>query len=131
MKVIFQNIYFGEERHITYPSEDMNNNILRVAEKIGEKITKATISCVECFEGYTKDIFAYRDRLPKELDVKASEMESYALFETARYFNKKAACILTTADRIGSKDETLSALDRQKALNNMNVLGLEYLITVG
>ena len=44
--------------------------------------------------------------------------------ETAKLTNKKAACLLTVADIIGS--EAMESEDREKSLNTMIYLALEY-----
>ena len=54
----------------------------------------------------------------------ACEMESFALFENARYLNKKAACLLTISDNIVTKEAT-SSQEREKNLNKMIELALE------
>ena len=53
-------------------------------------------------------------------------MEAFALFETAKLTNKKAACLLTVADIIGG--EAMGSQDREKSLNSMINLALEYFV---
>ena len=124
----FAKHFRGIEKHISYPSKDVNEKVMLAAENLRVNVKVENMACTECFEGYTKDIFSLYNRFPKELDIKGSEMEAFALFETAEELGKKAGCILTVADRIGSKSEVLSAVDREKSLNTMNKLGLETLI---
>ena len=112
------------ESHVSYPDKQINNEIEKLAKELNINIILANTACSECFEGYTPDIYAFSNRFPKELDIKASEMEAFALFETAKLTNKKAACILTIADIIGS--EAMDVADRQTSLNTMIKLGLEY-----
>ena len=54
----------------------------------------------------------------------AAEMESFALFQNARYLNKKAACLLTISDNIVTGEST-SSEEREKNLNQMIKIALE------
>ena len=54
-------------------------------------------------------------------------MEAFALFYTAKYLNKKAACLLTVVDSHYKKQE-ISAEAREKSLNDMIVLALETVV---
>lgn len=116
----------GIENHISYPDKDMVENILDIANDLQVPVKLVNTACSECFEGYTPDINAFSSRFPKDLDIQASEMEAFALFETAKLTNKKAACILTVADIIGS--EAMDITDREQSLNIMNKLALEYFV---
>ena len=51
-------------------------------------------------------------------------MEAFALFYTAKYLNKKAACLLTVVDSHYKKQENTSE-EREKSLNDMILLALE------
>ena len=52
------------------------------------------------------------------------EMESYALFATAAYFNKKAITLLTVSDSLVS-DEITTAKEREKTFTTMMKIALE------
>lgn len=52
------------------------------------------------------------------------EMESYALFATAAYFNKKAITLLTVSDSLVS-DEITTAEEREKTFTTMMEIALE------
>ena len=116
----------GAENHVSYPNEKMMLNLQDLAKELEIDIKLANIACSECFEGYTPNLYAFSNRFPKELDIKASEMEAFALFETAKLTNKKAACLLTVADIIGG--EAMDSQDREKSLNSMINLALEYFV---
>lgn len=115
----------GVENHVSYPDEEMVEDLKNLAEELSIDVKLANTACSECFEGYTPDIYAFSSRFPEELDIKASEMEAFALFETAKLTNKKAACLLTVADIIGK--EAMDIADRETSLNTMINLALEYL----
>jgi purine-nucleoside phosphorylase len=54
----------------------------------------------------------------------AAEMEAFALFANAKYFNKTAATLLTVSDNIVTH-EKISAEEREKSLAVMTRLALE------
>ncbi len=77
---------------------------------------------------HSGDPFYRIDRnLPKivaENNCMAAEMESFALFANAKYFNKTAATLLTVSDIIPVK-KMITAKEREKSLNQMTRLALE------
>lgn len=58
------------------------------------------------------------------MGVLGVEMESYALFATAAYLNKKALTLLTVSDSLVSKEET-TAQEREKTFTAMMEIALE------
>ena len=70
-----------------------------------------------------EDIQKLFDRFPKDLKILGSEMESFALFYSAKVLNKKAGCLLTVVDSMFEK-QSISADERQTSLNNMITLAL-------
>ena len=101
-----------------------NSIINETAQELNTKLIKANVLCSECFDYYIEDLNILLNRLPKEYNISAAEMESFALFYTANYLNKKAACLLTVVDSHYKKQE-ISAAEREKSLNDMIVLALE------
>jgi purine-nucleoside phosphorylase len=57
-------------------------------------------------------------------DLLAAEMEAFALFANAQYFNKGAACLLTVSDNIVTHT-MISPEEREKSLLTMMKLALE------
>ncbi len=110
--------------HLTQASSDINNIIKEVALKNNMKYIEGNVLCSECFDYYIENIDILLNRLPKEFNITAAEMESFALFYTAKYLNKKAACLLTVVDSHYKKQE-ISSEEREKSLNDMIVLALE------
>jgi len=51
-------------------------------------------------------------------------MEAFALFYTAKYFNRDASCLLSVVDS-RFKNQEISAQDRETSLNNMIKIALE------
>ena len=98
----------------------LNNIIESTAKSNGKKIVKGNIYCSDVF--YEKD-YDYKERA-NELDVLGIEMETFALFNNARKFDKKATALLTVSDLFGSQDK-LTSLEREKELNDMITLALD------
>ena len=114
----------NKDCHLVDASEDINNIIKQTANKNNIKLVEGNVLCSECFDYYIEDINILLNRLPKEFNITAAEMESFALFYTAKYFNKKAACLLTVVDSHYKKQE-ISAEEREKSLNDMILVALE------
>ena len=114
----------GKEEHICEANKDLNNILEKTAEKIGIPYIKGNTLCNDCFDGYIDNIVAFLKRLPKELNIIACEMEAFALFYMARYFNKKASCLLTVVDSYYTKQKS-SSEEREHSLNNMIKIALE------
>ena len=114
----------NKDCHLTSASEDINSIIKQTGTDLNIKFVEGNVLCGECFDYYVEDINVLLNRLPKEFNITAAEMESFALFYTANYLNKKAACLLTVVDSHYKKQE-LSSEAREKSLNDMILLALE------
>lgn len=114
----------NKDCHLIESDLDLNNKIKQTAEKLNTKCIEGNALCSECFDYYIEDINTLLNRLPSDLKISACEMEAFALFYTAKYLNKKAACLLTVVDSHYKKQE-ISAEAREKSLNNMIILALE------
>lgn len=114
----------NKDCHLISASEDINSIIKQTGTDLNIKFVEGNVLCGECFDYYVEDINILLDRLPKEFNITAAEMESFALFYTANYLNKKAACLLTVVDSHYKKQE-LSSEDRENSLNDMILLALE------
>ena len=110
--------------HIINSSEELNSIIEKTANSIGINYIKGNTLCNDCFDGYLDNIPAFINRFPKDLNIIACEMEAFALFYLAKYFNKKASCLLTVVDSY-YKQQEISSEEREKSLNSMIKLGLE------
>ena len=101
-------------------SESLNHVIESVAKDKNKSLVKGNIYCADAF--YEKD-YDYKKRA-KEKKVLGIEMETFALFNNARKFNKGCAAMLTVSDLFGNT-EKLSSEEREKGLNEMIELALE------
>lgn len=114
----------NENCHIANASVSLNSLIKETASEQNIKYVSTNVLCSECFDYYIKDLNVLLNRLPKEHNITAAEMESFALFYTAQYLNKEAACLLTVVDSHSKKQE-VSSEAREKSLNDMILLALE------
>ena len=107
---------------ITYPDPLLNDAILKTAQESG-------IECKTC-RVHSSDVFYTAPEMGTFRDLAARtqsdcvEMESFALFNTAKMLGKKAACLLSISDSFVTGAE-LSSEERQTSLNAMLTLALE------
>lgn len=109
--------------NIVSADRDLNKIIEETAKEENIKYTKGTVLCNECFDPYLPDKDAVIKSAPKEIEIIAAEMESFALFYNAKRENKKAACILTVSD-VPKSGASITADQRQNSLNGMIILAL-------
>lgn len=113
----------GNDEHLASSSNDLNEKLIESAKDLNIDLIKGNTFCSEVFDYYT-DLDAFMKLFPKDLDIIASEMEAFALFYTAKYFNKKASCLLTVVDSHYQNKE-ITAEERQTSLNNMIQIALD------
>lgn len=101
-------------------SIELNKVVNDVANDSNIELVKGNIYCSDAF--YELD-YDYNERA-KQKDVLGIEMETFALFNNAKHFNKNATALLTVSDLFFST-EKLSSLDRERNLNEMIILALE------
>ena len=114
----------GVDCHRVFADKNLNESLTATAKKLGINLISGDVLCSEVFDYYVKDLDALIKRFPKDLNIIGAEMESFALFYTAKYLNKKSACLLTVVDSRYKKQE-ISAEEREKSLNTMIELALE------
>ena len=120
----FAYTFNSEECHLAYATKELNGIIEQTASEQNIKCVKGNILCSECFDLYIPKLQELLDRIPKDLNIIAAEMESFVLFYLAKLLNKKAACLLTVVD-IPTKQNQISAEAREVALKDMIKLSLE------
>ena len=113
-----------KECHIAEADSELNSKLEETASKINIPYVKGNTLCNDCFDGYLDDIDSFIARFPKDLNIIACEMEAFALFYIAKYFNKKAACLLTVVDS-HYKNQVSTPEERERSLNDMIKLALE------
>lgn len=113
-----------KECHIAEASEKLNSKLEETAKKVSINLVKGNTLCNDCFDGYLDDIEGFVARFPKDLNIIACEMEAFALFYMAKYFNRDAACLLTVVDSYYKNQES-TAEERERSLNDMIKIALE------
>ena len=114
------------ETHLSNASKKINDIMEEVAKEMNIKYLKGYGSCSEVFDVYLDDE-KYQDminHLPKNLEIKAVEMEAFALFYIANMLNRKAACLLTVVDSRYQKEIIVTSKEREQKLDNMINLAL-------
>lgn len=114
----------GSDCHYVEADANLNNIIKKAANNNSIKLFAENILCSECFDYYIKSLDDLLNRLPSEYNLVGAEMESFALFYTAKYLNKKAACLLSVVDSHAKKEE-ISSEAREKSLNDMIKIALD------
>ena len=112
----------GCTEDVLYPSQVLNDKIMKAAEALGKTLPMARVHSSDVFyragdPNYFKDLVA-------DNGVSVVEMESFALFHNANVTGKNAACILTISDSF-VKPEILTAEERQNSFTNMIEIALE------
>jgi len=112
----------GDSEKIQKPSEAINAKIDEASKELNIPVKEGYVN--------SSDVFYYEDsqlaksiETVKKYNLKAAEMESFALFHNAKVLGKNAACLLTVSDVIGSGEET-TAEERQKSFTNMMKVAL-------
>ncbi len=111
----------GSTEEYAYPSDELNEELLKIAEKLQIHITKGTVHSSDVF--YRENFKEY-EAIRDTYGAIAVEMESFALFHNANVTGKKAACLLTVSDSL-VKDEATTAEERQNAFTKMMDIALE------
>lgn len=113
--------------HIVKATESLNNIILETAKSYNLKLISGNTVCTDCFDLYMTDVNQFLERLPKDFNPIAAEMEAFALMYTAKMLNKKAACLISVVD---SKhfENVATPEERQNALNEMITIALNSIL---
>ena len=110
----------GYKDKLVKSDDSLNNIIESTAKSNNKKLVKGNIYCCDAF--YEKE-YDFKER-SNDKDVLGIEMETFALFNNAKKFNKKATALLTVSDLFNSS-EKLTSEEREKELNDMIILALE------
>lgn len=114
----------NDNTKFVYADRELNKIIEDVSKEDDIPIRKENIACTECFDLYVNDMDVIIDKFPKDKNIVGNEMESFALFYTAKTLNKRAGCLLTVVDSLRKK-QSLTAEERQKSLNDMIKIALD------
>ena len=116
----------NEHENFAKASLELTDRLQEVANKLNIKVVRGCAISSDCFDLYMTNVDEFISRLPKDKDLVAVEMESFALFYIAKLLGKEAGCLLTVVDSY-HKENRVSAEDRQNSLDNMVRIALESL----
>ena len=117
----------NEHVNLAESSKNLTDLVENVAKRENINIVRGNVCSSDCFDWYMTDLSKFLERLPKDLNIIAAEMESFALFYIAKLLNKEAACLLTVVDSHAKKEE-LTAEQRQNSIDKMTILALESIL---
>ena len=109
----------NSDERILYANQELNEKIKNTSKNLNIDLKEIRVLSTDAFYNETEK--------PDEMinqNILAVEMEAFALFQNAKYLNKKASCLLTISDNLVTKEETTS-IEREKNLNDMIKLALE------
>ncbi len=112
----------NSDEKILYSSINLNDKIKKTALKKNYELKECRVLSTETFYNETEE----PTKIVNQYKCKAVEMETFALFQNAKYLNKQAACLLTISDNFITK-EKLSSLEREQKLDEMIEIALETL----
>ena len=119
----FAKTYCGNEDDVQKPSEELCEKLRESAKKSGIVLHEGMIESSDVF--YFEDAQnEENDRIVREKNIIACEMESFGLFAVAKALGKKAACLLTVSDHLVTHKETTPE-ERQTRLLNMIRVALD------
>ena len=124
---MFAYTYSGKECHLIKSSDMLNNKIKNVSNKLNISLTFGNTLCTEVFEPYMTNSLEFKKRLPKELNIINSEMESFALLYVAKILNKDAACLTTISDSPFT-NENMTTNQREKGFSDMITIALNTIL---
>lgn len=113
----------NDDTHVAFASDFLNNKIEETAKSMNCKYKLGATICSEVFDLYMEDSTKFFDRVPKDIDYIACEMEAFALFYNAKMLGKNASCLLTVVDD-AVHGGNATAEEREKNLMSMIELAL-------
>ncbi len=118
----FARVAFDMRGHVMKSNKTLNNKMHKAAEKLGIPLTDIRVHSSDVFY-HDNPKFSW-ERVRDEEGCKAVEMESFALFATAKHLNKKATCLLTISDSFINPASNTTAEQRQNTFTNMMKIAL-------
>lgn len=114
----------NEDCHIVSSNPELNELIINTAKENKIKLFVGNTICTDMPDFYMTDMNQLFTRLPDNFNPISAEMEAFALLYVAKFFNKKATCIMSVVDSIYIKDVATTE-ERETGLNNMIKLALD------
>lgn len=115
--------------HIVNSNNELNHVIEETALNNNINLVKGNTICTDAVDFYMTDVNKFLERVPDGFNPISSEMEAFALFYNAKFFNKKASCLMSVVDSKYIKNVATTE-ERQTGLNNMIKLALDSAIKI-
>ncbi len=119
----------NDDCHLIEANQELNQIIQETANHKNFNIYCGNTLCLDVFDPYMPDKKTFMNRLPKDLDFYAGEMEAFALLYNAHFFHKKASCLMTVVDSEFITDIATTE-QRETGLNHMIELALDSAIKI-
>ena len=118
----FAKVAFNMGSHVMKSNKSLNNKLHKAADKLGIQLTDIRAHSSDVF--YHKNPKFSWESVRDDKGCKAVEMESFALFATAKALGKKATCLLTISDSFINPATNTTAEQRQTTFTNMMKIAL-------
>lgn len=114
----------NDDCHIASSHPDLNKTIINTARKNNMELFIGNTVCTDLPDSYMVNMDQFFTRIPDGFNPITAEMEAFALFYVAKFFNKKSACIMSVVD---SKyiENVATPEERETGLNTMIKLALD------
>jgi len=110
----------GETEKIVEATEELTKKLETTAKSMDIKVRRIRVNSTEAFYNETE----VPTLMVAKYGCEAAEMETFALFNNAKYFNRNAACLLTISDNLVTGEKTTSE-ERETKLDQMIKIALE------
>ncbi len=118
----FAKVAFNYGAHTMKSNSALNKKLHKAAEELGIPLTDICVHSSDVFY-HDNPKFSW-EKIRDEKGCAAVEMESFALFATAKHLNKKATCLLTISDSFINPASNTTAEQRQSTFTNMMKIAL-------
>lgn len=119
----------NENCHLCGSTEELNSIIFQVSKFLKTNLIKGNTICTDMVDFYMTDPSKFFERMPKDLNIIAAEMEAFSLFYNAQILNKNASCLMSVVDSPYIPNMA-STEEREKGLDKMIKLALESAILI-
>lgn len=125
----YSNSNFGyalnkSKKKIISSTNSLNQVIKKTADNLNINIKKGVIYTSEVFDVYAS-IDHLLNKIPKNINLLASEMEAFGILNVANYYQKEATCLISISDSKFNHTNDLTPEERQQSLDQMIILALE------
>ena len=114
----------NDDCHIVNSNSELNSIIKETALENNINLMSGNTVCTDLVDFYMTDVNQFFTRIPNGFNPISAEMEAFALFYNAKFFNKKASCLMSVVDSKFIKN-VATAEEREIGLNNMIRLALD------